>query len=276
VIVGLVVACEVGFWVLLAAGLAVRYLLKWRRTSVVLLLCEPLLEVVLFEATAIDLKNGTKPSWEHGLAALYIGFTIAYGHHTIRWLDGHAAHRLTGAPPPPKPPRYGLARAAHEGRLWLRMLLATAVARALLQGAIWYVGSPVSLRDWQYAALRALGIHGLIGVTYLLWPKTDPAKEGRTVTRRWSGACQNRGTPGPWTIAHRHPRRRRRTSCSRAGRCRPSPRKLTRLVRPRPTCSRTSSDTLTRRSDPALPDTAAPRPTPRRTLSGGKRGREGL
>ena len=183
-IVGLVVACEVGFWVLLAAGLAVRYLLKWRRTSVALLLGAPLLEVVLFVATAIDLKNGAKPSWEHGLAALYIGFTLAYGRHTIRWLDGHAAHRLAGDPPPPKPPRYGLARAAHEGRLWLRTLLATAVACALLQGAIWYVGSPASLRDWQYAALRALGIHGLIAVTYLLWPKTDPAKEGRTVTRR--------------------------------------------------------------------------------------------
>jgi hypothetical protein len=184
VIVGLVVACEAGFWVLLAAGLSVRYLLKWRRTGVALLLCEPLLEVVLFVATAIDLRNGTKPSWEHGLAALYIGFTLAYGHYTIRWLDGHAAHRLAGAPPPPKPPRYGLARAAHEGRLWLRTLLAAAVACALLQGAIWYVGSPASLRDWQYAALRALGVHGLIAVTYLLWPKKAPATEGGRVTGR--------------------------------------------------------------------------------------------
>ncbi len=115
-IVALIIACEVGFWVLLAAGLAVRYLLKWRRTSVVLLLCEPVLELVLFVVTAIDLRNGAEPSWEHGLAALYIGFTVAYGHYTIRWLDGHAAHRLAGAPRPPKPPRYGLARARHEGR----------------------------------------------------------------------------------------------------------------------------------------------------------------
>ncbi|MFG1667485.1 hypothetical protein [Streptomyces sp. Y7] len=172
-IVALIIACEVGFWVLLALGLAVRYLLKWRRTSVVLLLCEPLLELVLFVATAVDLKNGAEPGWEHGLAALYIGYTVAYGHYTIRWLDGHAAHRLAGGPRPRTPARYGMARARHEGHLWLRTVLAAAVACALLQGAVWYVadGDTSSLRSFQWVALRAVGIHGLIALTYLIWPK---------------------------------------------------------------------------------------------------------
>ncbi|KOV63365.1 membrane protein [Streptomyces sp. MMG1121] len=189
----MIIACEVAFWVLLAAGLAVRYLLKWRRTSVALLLCEPLLEVVLFVATAVDLRNGAEPSWEHGLAALYIGFTVGYGHYTIRWLDGHAAHRLAGAPRPPKPPRYGLARARHEGRLWLRTVLAAAVALVLLQAAVWYVGDGDGtgpLRSWQWAALRVVAIHGVIALTYLLWPKKPPtgpaarSTEGRTLTGR--------------------------------------------------------------------------------------------
>ncbi|MGW3496099.1 hypothetical protein [Streptomyces sp. NPDC001020] len=191
-IVGLIVACEVGFWVLLAAGLAVRYLLKMRRTSVALLLCEPLLEVVLFVTTAIDLKNGAKPGWEHGLAALYIGFTIGYGHYTVRWLDGHAAHRLSGAPRPPKPPKYGLARARHEGRLWLRTVLASAVALALLQAAVWYVGDAAGtepLRSWQGTSLRITAIHGVIALTYLLFPKKAPAgaagsEDRRTLTKR--------------------------------------------------------------------------------------------
>ncbi|MEU6229673.1 hypothetical protein [Streptomyces sp. NPDC047042] len=176
-IVALIIACEVGFWVLLALGLTVRYLLKWRRTSVVLLLCEPVLELVLFVATAIDLRNGAEPSWEHGLAALYIGFTVGYGHYTIRWLDGHAAHRLAGAPPPPKPPRHGMARARHEGRLWLRTVVMVAVACALLQAAIWYVGDgdTSSLRSFQWTALRVAGIHGLIALTYAIWPKKAPA-----------------------------------------------------------------------------------------------------
>jgi len=192
VVVGLIIACEVGFWVLLAAGLAVRYLLKWRRTSVALLLCEPLLELVLFVVTAVDLKNGAEPSWEHGLAALYIGYTVAYGHYTITWLDGHAAHRLAGGPRPPRPPRHGLPRARHEGRLWLRTLLAAAVACALLQAAIWYVGDgdTSSLRAFQWTALRTLGVHGVIALTYLIWPKKAPAEaaapseESRTLTGR--------------------------------------------------------------------------------------------
>ncbi|MFI9771376.1 hypothetical protein ACIHJG_31515 [Streptomyces sp. NPDC052415] len=177
-IVGLIIACEVGFWVLLALGLAVRYLLKWRRTSVVLLLCEPVLELVLFVATAIDLKYGAEPSWEHGLAALYIGYTVAFGHYTIRWLDGHAAHRLAGAPRPPKPPRYGRARAVHEAKLWLRAVFGGAVALALLQLAVWYVdedGDVSSLRSFQWVAIRTVGIYGLITLSYTVFPRKEPA-----------------------------------------------------------------------------------------------------
>jgi hypothetical protein len=196
VILALIIACEVGFWVLLAAGLSVRYLLRRRRVSTVLLLCEPLLEVVLFVVTVVDLRGGAEPSWEHGPAALYIGFTVAYGHYTITWLDGHAAHHLAGAPRPPKPPRYGMPRALHEGRLWLRTVLAAAVAAALLQGGILYVGDggdPTSLRAFQGTALRIALVHGVIALSYLLFPKRDkgaaprasalPARDPQDVAR---------------------------------------------------------------------------------------------
>ncbi|MEU9156276.1 hypothetical protein AB0D59_38460 [Streptomyces sp. NPDC048417] len=176
-IVALIIVCEVAFWVLLAAGLAVRYLLKRRRAGVVLLLAESVLELVLFVVTAVDLRNGAEPGWEHGLAALYIGFTVAYGPCTIRRLDGHAAHRLAaGAPGSPKPSRHGLARARHEGRLWLRTVLMAAVACALLQAAIRYVGDgdTSSLRAFQWVALRAVGLHGVFALTYLVWPKKRP------------------------------------------------------------------------------------------------------
>ncbi|MEV6613360.1 hypothetical protein AB0N31_05640 [Streptomyces sp. NPDC051051] len=177
-IVWLIAACEIGFWVLLALGLAVRYLLGWRRTSVVLLLCEPVLELVLFAVTAIDLRNGAEPGWEHGLAALYIGYTVAFGHYTIRWLDGHAAHRLAGGPPPPRPPRYGRARARHEAKLWLRAVFGGAVALALLECAVRYVGDSgdvSSLRGFQWTAVRAVGIYGLIALSYTVWPRRAPA-----------------------------------------------------------------------------------------------------
>ncbi|MEU0231111.1 MULTISPECIES: hypothetical protein [unclassified Streptomyces] len=185
-IVTLIVVCEVGFWVLLAAGLAVRYLLKMPRTGLALLLCEPLLEVLLLVVTAIDLKNGADPDWRHGLAALYIGYTAGHGHRTVKWLDGHAAHRLGGAPPPVGPPRYGMARARHEGAVWLGSVTAAAVASGLLLLATRYVGddgNTESLRGWIFVAWRAAGIHGLIALSYAIWPKKalekDPGKRPR-------------------------------------------------------------------------------------------------
>ncbi|MFJ3904793.1 hypothetical protein [Streptomyces sp. NPDC090025] len=179
-IVLLIAICEVGFWVLLAAGLAARYVLKMPRLGLALLLCEPLLEVVLLVATAIDLKNGADPSWKHGLAAVYIGYTVGHGHRTVKWLDGHAAHRFGGGPPPVKPPRYGMARARHEGEVWLGSVVAAAVASGLLLLASWYVGSDgdtASLTSWIGFAWRAAGIHGVIALTYLIWPKKAPAGE---------------------------------------------------------------------------------------------------
>ncbi|MFD5782365.1 hypothetical protein ACFVWX_12730 [Streptomyces sp. NPDC058220] len=181
-IVTLIVVCEAGFWVLLAGGLALRYPAGMPRAGAAVLLLEPLLEVVLLVATAIDLKNGAEPDWKHGLAALYLGYTVAYGHYTISWIDGHAAHRFAGGPPPVKPPRYGLARAKHEGTLWLRTVLAAAVAAGLLQIAIWYVDDASRtgpLTDWQLTAVRAAGIHGVIALTYAIWPKKAPARVER-------------------------------------------------------------------------------------------------
>ncbi|MBT2902790.1 hypothetical protein OOK44_23445 [Streptomyces cellulosae] len=187
-IVALIIACEIGFWVLLAAGLAFRYLLRMPRTGLALLLCEPVLEVVLLVVTAWDLKNGAEPDWTHGLAALYIGYTVGHGHRTVTWLDGHAAHRLDGRPLV-RPPRHGLARARHETKVWLGTVVAAAVATALLQLAIWYVGDPgrvTSLESWRATAWRAAGIHGLITLTYWLWPKKTPL--------RGAGTAQDAGT----------------------------------------------------------------------------------
>ncbi|MFB7577663.1 hypothetical protein [Streptomyces hydrogenans] len=176
-IVTMIVVCEVGFWVLLAAGLTARYLLRMPRLGMGLLLCEPLLEVLLLVVTAIDLKSGAEPAWRHGLAAIYIGYTVGHGHRTVKWLDGHAAHRLGGGPPPPKPPRYGMARARHEGRIWLGTLVAGSVASALLLAAVWYVGGDgdTSKLEASIAGVwRAVGIHGLIALSYSVWPKKAP------------------------------------------------------------------------------------------------------
>ncbi|MEU7040661.1 hypothetical protein AB0A77_06320 [Streptomyces varsoviensis] len=176
-IVALIVACEVAFWVLLAVGLSLRYLAKMPRAGLAVLLLEPVLELVLLAVTAIDLKNGAEPDWKHGLAAVYIGFTVGLGHQTIKWVDGHVAHRWAGAPKPAKPPKYGMARTVHEWKTAGRWILAAVVAMALLQGAIWYVGDDGgtgSLRAWQTKMVWVIGINLIIAASYAFLPKRPP------------------------------------------------------------------------------------------------------
>lgn len=177
VVVALIIACEVGFWVLLAAGLALRYLARRPRLGAAVLLCEPVLELVLLCATAVDLRNGAEGDWTHGVAAVYIGFTVAYGRSMVKWADGHFAHRFAGGPPPARPPRYGRARAVHEWKTCGRSVLGAAIAAALLQGAVWYVGDAgrsESLEQWQAKMALVAGISVVIALSYTIWPKKDP------------------------------------------------------------------------------------------------------
>ncbi len=174
VIVALIVACEVGFWVLLAVGLSLRYLARKPRAGLAVLLLEPVLELVLLVVTAIDLKNGAQADWKHGLAAVYIGFSVGLGHSTITWADQRFAHRFAGGPPPVKPPKHGRARTLHEWRTAARWCLAAAVAAGLLQVATWYVGDSgdtSSLRAWQTKMLLVIGVNVVIAVSYTIWPK---------------------------------------------------------------------------------------------------------
>lgn len=135
----LIVACEIGFWVLLGAGLVARYLLRLRRLSAILLICTPLVDLVLLVASVIDLRRGATANVTHGLAATYLGFSVAFGHNMIRWADQRFAHRFAGGPPPWRPPKQGPARVAWEWREFGKGLVGWAVACGLLGTAILWV-----------------------------------------------------------------------------------------------------------------------------------------
>ena len=79
-----IIACEIGFWVVLVAGLGARYILRRRLLSHILLVCVPLLDLALLTLIAWDLvANGATAQFEHGLGALYLGFSLAFGHRII-------------------------------------------------------------------------------------------------------------------------------------------------------------------------------------------------
>ena len=75
----LIVGCEVAFWLVLLLSLSVRYLLRREVLSRWLLRTLPVIDLLLLIFTAWDLNAGSPATLAHGLAAVYVGFTIAFG-----------------------------------------------------------------------------------------------------------------------------------------------------------------------------------------------------
>jgi hypothetical protein len=142
-VVAVILACEVLFWVLVLGGLAARYLLRRTRLSTVLLLLVPVLDVVLLAVIALHLTSGGTADASHGIGALYLGFTVAYGHPLIVWADARFAHRFAGGPRPEKRrPAGGRARVRYELGGWLRCTAACAIGAGALGVLMLAVGDP--------------------------------------------------------------------------------------------------------------------------------------
>ena len=173
-IYAVIVACEVGFWVVLLAGLAARYLLRRPRLGAALLVCVPLVDLVLLVTSALDLRyGGGEASFAHGLAAIYLGVSVAYGHSMVRWSDARFAHRFAGGPPPPRPPKTGTEHARHERCQWARHLLAWAVGCSLLLGGVSFVGDASrtgALVNTAQVWTLVLAVDFLWSFSYTLWP----------------------------------------------------------------------------------------------------------
>lgn len=170
----LIIACEIGFWVIVLAGLMTRYVWKKKKAGAVLLLLTPVVDLVLLGATILDIRQGTEANFMHGLAAVYIGATVAFGHRMIQWADERFAYRFAGGPEPVRKPRTGRGHAAAERSGWYRHLLAWVVGSALLAGMILLIGDAErseALKLWIVRWALVLGIDFVISFSYTLWPR---------------------------------------------------------------------------------------------------------
>jgi hypothetical protein len=165
-LLAVIVAAEIGFWVLLAAGLATRYLLRRRRLGAILLASVPVVDLVLLVATVIDLRGGATADFTHGLAAAYIGFSVAFGHSVIRWADQRFAHRFAGGPPPWRPPRGASRRARYEWREFGKAVIAWSISSALLLAAIALVGDADRTEELQGWIVRLT----IVLAIWSIWP----------------------------------------------------------------------------------------------------------
>jgi hypothetical protein len=178
-LIGLVVAAEIGFWLILLAGLLTRYGLGWRRLGLALLAATPVVDLVLLAAGIVDLQNGGEAGTAHALAAVYIGVTVAWGHQMVKWADARFAHRFAGGPPPERRPKSGRLHAARERRQWLRHVLAWGTGSALLGLGTLLVGDldrTEALRNVFLLWTWVLAIDFVLSFSYTLFPRREAGR----------------------------------------------------------------------------------------------------
>ncbi|MGW4892134.1 hypothetical protein ACWEQL_07680 [Kitasatospora sp. NPDC004240] len=176
-IVTLILAAEVAFWVILGLGLAARYLLRWRRTSTVLLIGLPVTDLVLFLLTFLDLRGGASASWTHAVAASYLGFSIGYGPSVVRWADARFLHRFAGGPKPLPAPKYGPERTRYEWLICRRTVISAAITLSLITVLKLFTDATgtEAFTEWYWRLGLAAGINVIVAACYSIWPKEAPA-----------------------------------------------------------------------------------------------------
>lgn len=196
------VACEIGFWVVLLGGLATRYLLRRPRAGAVLLASTPLVDLAMLLFALVDLRHGGTATIAHGLAAVYIGVSVAFGHRMVRWADERFAYRFAGGPSPSRPPKFGTEHARHERHGWYRHLVAWAIGCALLLGGVALVGEADAVAQLVRGAAAGSGLQrvgALLGIagtwtlvlavdlvwsfSYTLWPRRPGPREAVQTAR---------------------------------------------------------------------------------------------
>lgn len=176
--VTVILTCEVAFWMLAASGLLLRYVVRWRQASSVVLALVPLIDVCLVTAVAIDVYNGAAVTGVHRVAGIYLGWTVVFGKSTIAWLDGWFAYRFAGAPRPAKRPKQGPEAVKNETKSFVKWLVAAAIALAVC------FGLSVTVADAEQAAALREVVQPL-GLLTVIWFLTGPAwVKGTTEARR--------------------------------------------------------------------------------------------
>ncbi|QUQ68002.1 hypothetical protein [Kutzneria sp. CA-103260] len=159
----LVIGSEVGFFVLLLAGLVVRYLVKMPRTGAVLLALSPLGYVAVLIAGAIDLARGGTSDIAHVFGAIVIGIVAVSGRHHLHAMDGWVRRKLAKEP---KPRLYGAEFARKQRTDFYRRTGEWAVVVVLLAGGYALAGFDV-LRGG--ALLAGIGFWTVVLVVDFIW-----------------------------------------------------------------------------------------------------------
>ncbi len=169
----MIVASEIGFWVLIAAGFVTRYVFKLKKLGLILLALTPVIDLILLVATSVDLYRGATATEVHGIAAIYIGVSVAFGKSMIEWADIRFQYYLMKQGPKPVK-RYGFKYAKHYFKSWGQHLLAFLIGGGFLFGLIYFINNSSQtevLEGFLKIWTLVLGVDLLIAISNFIWPK---------------------------------------------------------------------------------------------------------
>ncbi|HBF59627.1 MAG TPA: hypothetical protein DDW40_10120 [Exiguobacterium sp.] len=164
-----IVCCEIQFWVFIVAGLIVRYGFRREKLGFRLMAMSPVIDIVLLVLTVFDLSRGSTATLAHGLAAIYIGVSLAFGKQMIAWADGVYRRVILRE----QVAKERISRARRERNGFYRHILAFLIGGALLGAMILWLGNTEQteslLRTLQLWGL-VLVIDGVISMSYTVFP----------------------------------------------------------------------------------------------------------
>jgi len=175
-----IIGAEIAFWVLLFGGLALRYLASAGHLSSVVLAGVPLVDLSLVILVAVDVVGGAEPTGAHALAAVCLGFTVAFGHAIIGRMDAWFRYRFAGGLKPGKPVEGSTEYVRSFWVEWFRLLLAACIAAVCLLAMIaldgWHV--PSSIDDaWDHPYWAALVILAIVSVAWFIFGPASVKKD---------------------------------------------------------------------------------------------------
>ncbi|MGE7093070.1 hypothetical protein ACQKII_16765 [Lysinibacillus sp. NPDC048646] len=167
-----IITAEIAFWIVIIVGLICRYVFKMPKLSIFFFALTPVIDLLLVLLTAMDLKAGTPASTAHGIAAIYIGVSIAYGKTMISWADVKFQQWILKASIE-KETLTGMAKGKHEMNMLGRHIVAYIIGAGLLYAMTLFIGSNTDTSPL-FQVMKVWGIvltiDAIISISYVIFP----------------------------------------------------------------------------------------------------------
>ncbi|OXS73479.1 hypothetical protein B1B04_12195 [Lysinibacillus sp. KCTC 33748] len=135
-----IITAEISFWIVIIIGLICRYVFNMPKLSIFFFALTPVIDLFLVILTAMDLKAGTPASTSHGIAAIYIGVSIAFSKTMITWADEKFQKWFLKSNQKNEP-LTGVKKGKHEIKMLSQHIGAFIIGAGLLYAMSLFVGS---------------------------------------------------------------------------------------------------------------------------------------